>query len=182
MKATGIVRRIDDLGRIVLPKEIRKTLRILEGDPLEIFVEQNQILLKKYLPINTISDVIIGISKSLHAVTGYSVVILDSEQVVCAEGEAKDFLGDKITKEALKIFEEKKSFSISEVDNLKVIKLFSTDDGRFKSQLIVPIISKKQEVIGIICLLDTDSKTQFGASEIRLLKLASEFIKNKFID
>ncbi len=181
MKATGIVRRIDDLGRIVLPKEIRKTLRISEGDPLEIFVEQNQILLKKYLPINSINDIVLGIAKSINTITGYSVAILDSEGVIAAEGEAKEFLGDVISKDGLKVFSENKSFAISEADNLKPIKLFSKDDGRFKSQLIVPIVSKNQESLGIISLLDTDAKTKFGAVEIRLLKLASEIIKNKFI-
>ncbi|MBO5889594.1 MAG: AbrB/MazE/SpoVT family DNA-binding domain-containing protein [Clostridia bacterium] len=181
MKATGIVRRIDDLGRIVLPKEIRKTLRINEGDPLEIYVEQNQILLKKYLPINSITDIVSGIAKSIYSLTGYSVVILDSEGVVAAEGDAKEFLGDVISKDGLKVLTENKSFAISEVDNLKPIKLFLKDDGRFKSQLIVPIVSKNQESLGIISLLDTDSKTKFGVVEIRLLKLASEIIKNKFI-
>ncbi len=179
MKATGIVRRIDDLGRIVIPKEIRKTLKIKEGDPLEIYVETSQVLLKKYLPINSISDCVAGVCKSLRKETNYSVVILDSENVVAAEGEAKEFLNDVISREGARIFNEGKSFAISEGDNLKPIKLFSNDDGRFKSQLIVPVISQDNETLALICLLDTDGKTKFGAVEIRLLKLAGEFIKSK---
>ena len=182
MKATGIVRRIDDLGRIVIPKEIRKTLKIKEGDPLEILVEQNQVLLKKYLPINSIDGCVNGVAKCLFNETNYSVVIFDSEKVVASEGEAKDFLNDTISKEGLKIFNEGKSFSISESDNLKTIKLFNGDDGRFKSQLILPIINKNKETLAVICLLDTDGKTKFGAMEIKLLKLAGEFIKSKIID
>jgi stage V sporulation protein T len=71
MKTTGIVRRIDDLGRIVIPKEIRKTLKIQEGDPLEIYVEQSQVLLKKYLPINSIEGCVNGVSKCLFNETNY---------------------------------------------------------------------------------------------------------------
>ena len=179
MKATGIVRRIDDLGRIVIPKEIRKTLKIKEGDPLEIYVERSQVLLKKYLPINSISDCVSGVCKSLYKETNYSAIILDSENVVAAEGDAKEFLNDTISKEGIKIFNESKSFAISETDNLKPMKLFNSDDGRFKSQLIVPIIDKNNETLALICLLDTDGKTKFGAVEIRLLKLAGEFIKSK---
>ena len=133
------------------------------------------------MPINSITDIVSGIAKSIYSLTGYSVVILDSEGVVAAEGDAKEFLGDVISKDGLKVLTENKSFAISEVDNLKPIKLFLKDDGRFKSQLIVPIVSKNQESLGIISLLDTDSKTKFGVVEIRLLKLASEIIKNKFI-
>lgn len=181
MKATGIVRRIDDLGRIVIPKEIRKTLKIKEGDPLEIYVETSQVLLKKYLPINSISDCVMGVAKSLYKETNYSVIIFDSESVVAAEGDAKDFLNDTISKDGYRIFSEGKSFSISESDNLKPLKLFTSDDGRFKSQLIVPATDKNNETLAVICLLDTDGKTKFGATEIRLLKLAGEFIKSKII-
>lgn len=182
MKSTGIVRRIDDLGRIVIPKEIRKTLKIKEGDPLEILVEQSQVLLKKYMPINSIEGCVVGVSKCLYNETNYSVAIFDSERVVAADGKAKDFLNDTITKEALKIFNEGKSFAISESDNLNPIKLFSSDDFRFKSQLIVPVINKNNETLAVICLLDTDGKTKFGAVEIKLLKLVGEFIKSKIID
>ncbi|MBR2377740.1 MAG: AbrB/MazE/SpoVT family DNA-binding domain-containing protein [Clostridia bacterium] len=181
MKATGIVRRIDDLGRIVIPKEIRKTLKIKEGDPLEIFVQTNEVMLKRYSPINSITDSVILVAKSLFKETNYSVVILDNECVVAAEGDAKAFLNDTLSKEGAKVFQEGKSFSISEVDNLKPIKLFNSDDGRFKSQLILPVTDKDGETLAVICLLDTDGKTKFGATEIRLLKLAGEFIKSKVL-
>ncbi len=179
MKATGIVRRIDDLGRIVIPKEIRKTLTIKEGDPLEIYVDKNEIFLKKYSPIVSFNDTVSELAKSLYNITNYSVMILDGESVVAGEGEAKQFLNKPISKEAVKILQEGKSFSISEDDNLKAIRLSCDSDEQFKSQLIVPILSKKQESIGIISLLDTNPKTKFGAVEIRLCKLVAEILKGK---
>ena len=179
MKATGIVRRIDDLGRIVLPKEIRKTLRIKEGDPLEIYVEKDEVLLKKYSPILNLSEITADLSKSINKVTGYSVIITDTESVISAEGEAKDLLGDALSKEAVDAILNNKSFAISETENLTPIKISNKDDSRFKSQLIVPIVTKKQNAIGLIALLDTNGKTLFGSAEIRLLKLSSTLISFK---
>ena len=179
MKATGIVRRIDDLGRIVIPKEIRKTLTIKEGDPLEIYVDKNEIFLKKYSPIVSFNDIVNDLAKSLYSLTNYSVMILDGESVIAGEGEAKEFVNMPISKEAVKIMQESKSFSISEEDNLKVIKLSNDINEDFKSQLIVPILTKKQECIGLISLLDTNPKTKFGAIEIRLCKYIAEILKGK---
>ena len=85
MKATGIVRRIDDLGRIVVPKEIRRTLRIREGDPLEIFTDrEGEIILKKYSPIGELSQFAGEYAESLAHTTGYLVLITDGDHVVAA--------------------------------------------------------------------------------------------------
>ena len=179
MKATGIVRRIDDLGRIVLPKEIRKTLRINCGDPIEIFVEKDEVLLKKYSPLCNVQEIAKDVCKSLATVSEKSVIILDDEKVVAAEGHAKDFLNDLISKEALKIISENKSFSLNEGENLQTIKLCQNDDGRFKSQLILPISNKNGNAIGLISLLDKDVNVKMTAIDIRLAKLASEFLLSK---
>ena len=72
MKATGIVRRIDELGRVVIPKEIRRTLRIREGDPLEIFTDRDELMLKKYSPIATLERFSEGSAKSLNDLSGIS--------------------------------------------------------------------------------------------------------------
>ena len=85
MKATGIVRRIDDLGRIVVPKEIRRTLRIREGDPLEIFTDrEGEIILKKYSPIGELSQFAGEYAESLAHTTGYLVLITDGDHVAVA--------------------------------------------------------------------------------------------------
>ena len=90
MKATGIVRRIDDLGRVVIPKEIRRTLRIREGDPLEIFTDrEGEIILKKYSPIGELGTLARLYAESLSQTLGCTVCITDMDQVVSASGAGK---------------------------------------------------------------------------------------------
>ena len=85
MKATGIVRRIDDLGRVVVPKEIRRTLRIREGDPLEIFTDrEGEIILKKYSPIGELSLFARQYAESLAQITGHILCIADRDQIIAA--------------------------------------------------------------------------------------------------
>ena len=99
MKATGIVRRIDDLGRVVIPKEIRRTLRIREGDPLEIFTDrEGEIILKKYSPIGELGLFAKQYAESLAQTTGLMVCIADRDAVIAAAGGAKkDYMGKAIS-------------------------------------------------------------------------------------
>jgi AbrB family transcriptional regulator (stage V sporulation protein T) len=90
MKATGIVRRIDDLGRVVVPKEIRKTLRIKEGDPLEIFTARDgEVILKKYSPMGELNEFAQTYAESLGEVYGYGVVITDSDSIIAVSKISK---------------------------------------------------------------------------------------------
>ena len=99
MKATGIVRRIDDLGRIVVPKEIRRTLRIREGDPLEIFTDSNgSVILKKYSPIGELRTFAKEYAESLAQTSGHIACIVDKEQIIAISGAPKkDFLEKQIS-------------------------------------------------------------------------------------
>ena len=101
MKATGIVRRIDDLGRVVIPKEIRRTLRIKEGDPLEIFTDrEGEIILKKYSPIGELSAFAKEYAEALAMTSGHSVCITDRDQVVAAAGNnRKEYAGKAISRQ-----------------------------------------------------------------------------------
>ena len=99
MKATGIVRRIDDLGRIVIPKEIRRTLRIRESDPLEIFTDrEGEIILKKYSPIGEMTTFARQYAESLSQVSGHAALIADRDQFIAVSGGYKQFLGKSISK------------------------------------------------------------------------------------
>ena len=90
MKATGIVRRIDDLGRVVVPKEIRRTFRIREGDSLEIFTgQEGEIILKKYSPMKELADFSVDYVESIARTTGYTVCVTDKEKVVAAAGNGE---------------------------------------------------------------------------------------------
>ena len=100
MKATGIVRRIDDLGRIVIPKEIRRTLRIRESDPLEIFTDrEGEIILKKYSPIGEMNTFAKQYAESLAQVSGRTALIADRDQFIAVSGGFKNVLGKSISKE-----------------------------------------------------------------------------------
>ena len=96
MKATGIVRRIDDLGRVVIPKEIRRTMRIREGDPLEIYTDrEGEVIFKKYSPIGELSAFAAQYAETLHRVCSLAVVICDRDAVIACAGVSKKEYADK---------------------------------------------------------------------------------------
>ena len=100
MKATGIVRRIDDLGRVVIPKEIRRTMRIREGDPLEIFTDNDgEEIFKKYSPIGEMTTFAKQYAESLAQVSGHTALISDRDQFIAASGGCKNLLGKEISKQ-----------------------------------------------------------------------------------
>ena len=105
MKATGIVRRIDDLGRVVVPKEIRRVLRIREGDPLEIYTGgAGEVILKKYSPINELSQFADEYAETASKVLGATIIVSDTDQVIAAWGSSKkDFVEKKVDSELDKI-------------------------------------------------------------------------------
>ena len=108
MKATGIVRRIDDLGRIVIPKEIRKTLKVKEGMPLEIFTDQEGgIILKKYLPFSEFSNVAKEYAECMVQQTGLTVLVTDREKVIAVAGGAKALVGENISRKLERILDDR---------------------------------------------------------------------------
>ena len=113
MKATGVVRRIDDLGRVVIPKEIRKTLRIKEGDPLEIFTDrEGQVILKKYSPIGELSEFAIGYAETLSKTTGHIACITDKDTIIAVSGGSKkEFLEQSLSPELEKVIENKEIYT-----------------------------------------------------------------------
>ena len=132
MKATGIVRRIDDLGRVVIPKEIRRTLRIREGDPLEIFTDrEGQIILKKYSPIGELSQFSKQYTDSLAQTTGHIVCITDRDQLISVSGNSKkDLMGKNISKELETVINERESILASSTDK-NFIKIANEDEGKY---------------------------------------------------
>ena len=115
MKATGIVRRIDDLGRVVIPKEIRRTLRIREGDPLEIFTDRDGgVILKKYSPIGELTDFSKEYAEALQQSTGHIILISDNDAFISVSGTSKkEFLERKISDELEDIMDKRKSVVLS---------------------------------------------------------------------
>lgn len=117
MKATGVVRRIDDLGRVVIPKEIRKTLRIKEGDPLEIFTDrEGQVILKKYSPIGELSEFATGYAETLAKTTGHIACITDKDTIIAVSGGSKkEFWNKMLVKNLKNLWKIKKFIQVKKI-------------------------------------------------------------------
>ena len=112
MKATGIVRRIDDLGRVVIPKEIRRTMRIREGDPLEIYTSNDgEVIFKKYSPIGEMSEHAAQVADIMHRLAGCPVAIFDRDHVVSVSGAAKkEWNARRVSPELEDLMEQRKMY------------------------------------------------------------------------
>ena len=178
MKATGVVRRIDDLGRVVIPKEIRKTLRIKEGDPLEIFTDkEGEVILKKYSPIGELSEFATEYAETLAKTTGHIACITDKDTVIAVSGgPKKEFLEQSISEELERILEDKENYTSKENNDLAVpITKNDNKERRFNSQVVYPIISDG-DVIGSVILLSKDSGTKMSEVEQKVVQSAASFL------
>lgn len=176
MKATGIVRRIDDLGRVVVPKEIRRTLRIREGDPLEIFTDrEGEIILKKYSPIGELSQFAKQYADSLAQTTGHMVCIADRDSLIAVAGGAKkDLISKPISKELEESINERESI-IASKGSKEFKKITDNDDTPYTFEAISPIISSG-DAVGAVILLSKENKSDFGVLEAKLAASASGFL------
>ena len=176
MKATGITRKIDELGRIVIPKEIRRTLRIREGCPLEIFTEKNgEIILRKYSPMGELVAFAAQYADSLAQTTGMMVCITDLEQVIAASGGAKkEYLGKTISEKLDQMIEERMQ-SQALPDEKKYVEILKEPAAEKYAQTICPIICQG-DVIGSVILLAKDAKTKMSEVEKKLAYCAAGFL------
>lgn len=176
MKATGIVRRIDDLGRVVVPKEIRRTLRIREGDPLEIFTDrEGQIILKKYSPIGELGQFAKQYAESLAQATGHIIAITDKDQLIAVAGSMKKELMSKpITRELEEVINERESLIAAKEDK-NFIRIANDDESDYTYQVIYPIISEG-DAIGSVIILTKEAKTKLGDVENKLANTAASFL------
>ncbi len=176
MKATGIVRRIDDLGRVVIPKEIRRTLRIREGDPLEIFTDrEGEIILKKYSPIGEMNTFAKQYADALGQATGHIVCITDRDQVITvAGGGKKDLLEKSISKQLENLMTERESI-IATKDSKNFIPIVNEQQEEYGAEVIYPVICEG-DVIGSVVILGKDTKTIMGETEQKLASVAAGFL------
>lgn len=176
MKATGIVRRIDDLGRVVIPKEIRRTLRIKEGTPLEIFTDrEGEVILKKYSPIGELSIFAKEYAEALSQTTGLVSCITDHDQVVAAAGQgSKEYNGKEISRELEETISarEGKCLNANEKGRIPVVE--EQREVPY-AQTIQPIICAG-DAIGAVILMGKSEKDVFGDSERKLVQTAAGFL------
>ena len=181
MKATGVVRRIDDLGRVVIPKEIRKTLRIKEGDPLEIFTDrEGQVILKKYYPIGELSEFATGYDETLAKTTGHIACITDKDTIIAVSGGSKkEFLEQDVSQELEKLMEDKEVYTSKENSDMAMpITKNDTNEKKNKSQIVYPIISNG-DTIGTVILMSKDSNTKMNEVEKKVAQSAATFLASQ---
>ena len=180
MKATGIVRRIDDLGRVVIPKEIRKTLRIKEGTPMEIYTDregqiEGEIILKKYSPIGELNTFAREYVEALVQTTGLAACITDRDLVVAAAGSgSRELEGKEISRELDMVISgrEGKMIDGKSRDNISVI---SGDMDSYCGKMIQPILCAS-DAIGSVILLGKNEKAILGDKERVLVRTAASFL------
>lgn len=175
MKATGIVRRIDDLGRIVIPKEIRRTLHIRESDPLEIYTDrEGQVILKKYSPIGEMTTFARQYAESLAQVSGHVALIADRDQFIAAAGGGKAFLGKAVSRQLEEKMANRETLLAAKGDR-QFVPVSEEDGAEYQHEAITPIICEG-DVIGAVVLLENDNKGKMGEVEYKLIMSAAGFL------
>lgn len=175
MKATGIVRKIDDLGRIVIPKEIRKILKVKEGMPLEIYTDQDGgIILKKYLPFSEFSSLAGEYAECMVQQTGACAIITDREKVIAAAGSgSRAWRGKAISKELELLLDDRNE----ELPPSKRLSFFPvTDDMKEPSEQVYSLIRGSGEILGAVFLQSSDSSRRLGELEKKITAIAAEFL------
>ena len=177
MKATGIVRRIDDLGRVVIPKEIRRTMRIREGDPLEIYTDrEGEVIFKKYSPIGELMSFAAQYADTLNKTCGMSVIISDRDAIVaCAGVPKKEYTEKKLSDELEDIIDSRTLYAQNGEVKLPAIN----DSSNHFISCAMPIISEG-DIVG--CVASLQSNDGINASqlardvEIKLIQTAASFL------
>ncbi len=174
MKATGIVRRIDDLGRVVIPKEIRRTLRIREGDPLEIFVDRDgEVILKKYSPIGELGDFAKEYAESLFESTGHTIMITDRDNVIAVSGGSKkEYMDKQIGTIVENCMEGRRPLLETAPTEAGIIKDIQES---YSAYVISPIITGG-DPIGTVILLSKEEGVSMSQLELKMAETAAGFL------
>lgn len=176
MKATGIVRRIDDLGRVVIPKEIRRTLKIREGMPMEIFTDvSGEVILKKYSPVGEMSALAQAYADALVTLTGQAAAVCDAEQVIALAGPAKrELLHKALSPQMEDIVQRKRQFAPSGEDTVPMAQGFQA-----QAQAAFPVVSEGDPMGAVVLLRGEKSPSRPGSEAIDSLRAAAMFLSRQ---
>ena len=170
MKSTGVIRRIDDLGRIVIPKELRKNLRIKEGDNLEIFIENEDIILRKYSMMNKINDLAQELTDAIYTFTKHSVFITDTDIIIAGSGTLKkDYLNKSISNFIIKSINRREKILENHFKGLNLI-----NEEEIECSYILSTILVNAEAIGMIVIIS--EKDKLSEIEMQLANIVTTFI------
>lgn len=178
MRATGIVRRIDELGRVVIPKEIRRTLRIREGDPLEIYTDHDgEVILKKYSPIGEIAAIAKDYTDSLYRTLGHVALISDRDAIVSASGTSKrEYVEKALSSETEQILQSRQMQVLNLSSGARMIPV--TNDDRadaYSAQIIAPILADG-EIVGGLILLSRESGVQMSDVDQKVAETTASIV------
>ena len=173
MKATGIVRRIDDLGRVVIPKEIRRTMRIREGDPLEIYTTRDgEVIFKKYSLISGLEDFAAQFCDTLSRSTDFTVAVTDRDAVVAVAGSGKrELMGKPLSAETSELMEGRSIYQYA--GGARQVML-SDANGKFAVSVAAPILSGG-DVLGLVAFLSAQRQVP-GETEYKLAQTVAAFL------
>ena len=170
MKATGVIRRIDDLGRVVIPKEIRKNLRIKEGDNLEIFVQNEEVILKKYSMMNKINDLAQELTDAIYTFMKHSIFITDTDSIIAGSGPLKkDYIGKNISDYITDSIKRRDRMIENHFKELQI-----TDGNIVNCSYVMSTILASGEAVGMILIISEDEK--LGESEMQMASIVSSFM------
>ena len=176
MKATGIVRRIDDLGRVVIPKEIRRTMRIREGDPLEIYTDrEGEVIFKKYSPIGELAEFAAQYAETLHKICNMSVIICDRDAVIASSGlPRREFAEKRLSPELEKLINARSLYCWKEGnDRLQA----TVDQSTYHVSCAMPILTEG-DIIGCVASMSDGSRPSELNSDLeaKLIQTAAGFL------
>ncbi len=175
MKATGIVRRIDDLGRVVIPKEIRRTMRIREGDPLEIFTDrEGEVIFKKYSPMGELAQFAAQYAETLYKTCGLACVICDRDAVIaCAGIPKKEYTDKKLTAEVEAIMENRQLYTCDGKEPMPIV-----DGAVGVVSCLMPIASEGDITGCVASIFAKEGQTHTGTTDLetKLIQTAAGFL------
>ena len=169
MKATGIVRRIDDLGRVVIPKEIRRTLRIRDGDPLEIFTEKDgEVIFKKYSPMGDLNELAGRVCEAVQKNLGFTAAISDRDTVIAASGQKrKELMDRRLTAGVIRRLEDRERYSWRGKGSACPL----VENGETALGAAAPILSEGDLVGGVFLTADPERRKFPGELEEKLIDI-----------
>lgn len=175
MKATGIVRRIDDLGRVVIPKEIRRTMRIREGDPLEIYTDrEGEVIFKKYSPIGELSAFAAEYADTLHRTCGLAVIITDRDTVIASAGVPRREYAEKPLSDAMDRIMEDRALYTWQTGEEKIDPL--SDGASLRVSAAMPILAEGDLLGCVMSLSPADATATPTETECKLILTAAGFL------
>ena len=174
MKATGIVRRVDDLGRIVIPKEIRRTLKIREGDPLEIYTEKDGgVIFRKYSPMGDLQDFAAQMCDAIGANTGHVAAVSDRDSIIALSGAPKRELMDKPNSQELdRLMESRKNYRYTPGDAM--LRATESSD-KYHLGVAAPILCQG-DLMGCVMLLMDEETAPLAEADQRLAQTVAGFL------